>query len=203
MQLRAENISFKYNKELILNDVNLTLNSNECIGILAPSGYGKTTLAKILALHEKPISGNILIDNIKPSYNGFSKVQLICQHPQESINPRWKMKKVLTESENSEKEDIIQALGIENEWLERYLFELSGGELQRFNIARALDKRTRFLIADEITSMLDTVSQAQVWNYLTGYAKKNQIGMIVFSHNNKLLDKICTKTIRLDSINKI
>ena len=77
------------------------------------------------------------------------------------------MGEVLKRGDQVEKR-IIDGLGIELDWLNRYPSELSGGELQRFCIARALGQRTRFLLADEISTMLDLITQSQLWNFLPG-----------------------------------
>ena len=100
--------------------------------------------------------------------------------------------------EGSQLEDqIIRKIGIEEDWLNRFPSELSGGELQRFSIARALGKGTEFLLADEITTMLDLITQSQIWNFLLKEVEKRQIGLIAVSHSQDLLDKICTRQIRL------
>ena len=123
-------------------------------------------------------------------------MQLIWQHPQEAVNPRRKMKTVLEEGDVLD-EHLIRGLGIEKEWLERYPGELSGGELQRFCIARALGEKTRFLLADEITAMLDLITQSQIWNFLLEAVKKREIGLLVVSHSEPLLERICTGRIKL------
>ena len=159
MLLEAKNISFKYGKDTrqILDDFNLSVESHERVGIIAPSGFGKTTFCKILAGYEKPDSGEVLLDG-KPlaSYKGYCPVQMIWQHPEQVVNPRLHLKKVLEEGDGID-ERIIRGLGIEDDWLNRYPGELSGGELQRFCIARALGKGTKFILADEITTMLISI----------------------------------------------
>ncbi len=88
---------------------------------------------------------------------------------------------------------IIEGLGIEEDWLNRYPQELSGGELQRFCIARALGKETRFLIADEISTMLDLITQSQIWNFLLDEVKRREIGLIVVSHSEALLKQVAER----------
>ena len=92
-------------------------------------------------------------------------------------------------------ERVIRELGIEEDWMNRYPQELSGGELQRFCIARALGKGTRFLIADEISTMLDLITQSQIWNFLLKEVKERQIGLIVVSHSESLLDIVAERRI--------
>ena len=94
-------------------------------------------------------------------------------------------------------------MGIEPEWLTRYPRELSGGELQRFCVARALCADTRFLIADEISTMLDAITQAQIWRYLLSEVDRRGIGLVVVTHNPALAGRICTRVVDLRDINHI
>ena len=145
----------------------------------------------------KPDQGEILLDG-KPitEYRGYCPIQMIWQQPEMAVNPRLKMKEALAEGDEVE-ERVIRGLGIEEDWLNRFPAELSGGEMQRFSIARSLGKRTRFLIADEISTMLDLITQSQIWNFVLKEVKDREIGLIAVSHSQPLLDKICTSQIRL------
>ena len=93
---------------------------------------------------------------------------------------------------------MIEAMGIKKEWLNRWPSELSGGELQRFCVLRALSPKTKFLIADEMTTMLDVITQAQIWQVVIKYCKDNNIGLIVISHDKDLVDRICHRIINLE-----
>lgn len=200
MKLEARALSFRYDNgnRQILNNLSMTLESADRLGLIAPSGFGKTTFCKILAGYEKPDSGEVLLDG-KPlsAWKGYCPVQMIWQHPELSVNPRWKMGEVLKEGDQVEQR-IIDGLGIEPDWLNRYPLELSGGELQRFCIARALGQRTRFLLADEISTMLDLITQSQLWNFLLEEVKNREIGLLAVSHSEALLERICTKMLRLE-----
>lgn len=199
MKLKADGISFQYNNgnRKILNNVSMELESGERVGLIAPSGFGKTTCCKILAGYETPDSGQVLLDG-KPlsSWRGYCPVQMIWQHPELSVNPRLKMQEVLKEGDRIPQR-IIEGLGIEPDWLERYPAELSGGELQRFCIARALGQQTRFLLADEISTMLDLITQSQIWNFLMKEAEAREIGLLVVSHSDVLLERVCSRIIDL------
>lgn len=198
MQLKAKNINFKYNDErYILKDIDFYINSGEVVGLVAPSGFGKTTLAKILAGYITPESGEVVLEGCRREKNGYNPVQLIFQHPEKSVNPKWKMKKIINESFTASKE-LIEAMGIKEGWMNRWPSELSGGELQRFCVIRALSPKTKFLIADEMTTMLDAITQAQIWNVVLDYAKKNDIGVVVISHEKALVDKICDRVVNLE-----
>lgn len=200
MKLEAIELSFRYDNgnRQILNKMSMTLESTDRLGLIAPSGFGKTTFCKILAGYEEPDSGEVLLEG-KPlsAWKGYCPVQMIWQHPELSVNPRWKMGEVLKEGDQVEKR-IIDGLGIEPDWLNRYPSELSGGELQRFCIARALGQRTRFLLADEISTMLDLITQSQLWNFLLEEVKNREIGLLAVSHSEVLLERICTKIVRLN-----
>lgn len=199
MILEAKHLVFRYDNgsRTILNNLNLRLESSERLGLTAPSGFGKTTCCKILSGYEEPDSGQVLLDGkTLASYRGYCPVQMIWQHPELSVNPRWKMRDVLKEGDHL-KPELLEGLGIEPDWLNRYPGELSGGELQRFCIARALGERTRFLLADEISTMLDLITQSQIWNFLLEEVKRRNIGLLVVSHSDALLQKLCSRTIDL------
>lgn len=204
MRLEAVDLSFRYDNgnRKILNHFSMYLDNTERLGLLAPSGFGKTTCLKILAGYEKPDGGEVLVDG-KPlsSFRGYCPVQMVWQHPELSVNPRLKMREVLKEGDRVEQR-VIDSLGIEKDWLNRYPGELSGGELQRFCIARALGERTRFLLADEISTMLDLITQSQIWTFLLEEVKKRGIGLLAVSHSASLIGEICTRQIDLTAEEK-
>ena len=204
MRLRAENISFRYGEHLpwILKDVGLTVEPSERVGITGPSGYGKSTLSKILAGYVKPDEGQVLIDDEPLSDGGFLPVQMIYQHPEQAVNPRWKMERVLNECWHPD-ESVLRAMGIDKEWLKRRPSELSGGELQRFCIARVLAPETRVLICDEISTMMDVITQAQIWELILNISKERELGLVVITHSMALAEKVCDKVVYLPEINNV
>lgn len=221
VRLRAEDIHFRYgNGNEILRGVNFEVREDEVIGLAAPSGAGKTTFARVLAGYRKPDSGRVLLEQCvektgewtvlreisAPSgrcsssgqkrYAEYAPVQMILQHPEKAVNPLRRMKTVLEEAGNPEIE-LFQEAGIREEWLDRWPGELSGGELQRFCLARVLNEKTRFLICDEMTTMLDAVSRTQLWELLCSYTQKHRIGVIIISHDRELLRQLCSRVIDL------
>lgn len=204
MQLKAQGINFKYkNDRYILKDIDFHINSGEVVGLVAPSGFGKTTLAKILAGYEKPESGSVSIEGMSLNKkNKYNPIQLIFQHPEKAVNPKWKMSKILNEAFEPS-EELINKMGIKKEWLNRWPSELSGGELQRFCVLRALSPETKFLIADEMTTMLDAITQAQIWEVVLEYAKKYNIGVIVISHEKALVNRICNRVVYLSEFEEL
>lgn len=197
--LEVQDITFSYQKNgnQILEHVNLSVGPEERLGILAPSGYGKTTLLKIISGYISLDAGRILVDGELLPQKGYCPVQMIFQHPEQAVNPRLRMREVLKEGDGISKE-LIEGLGIEEDWKNRFPQELSGGELQRFCIARALGKGTKYLLCDEITTMLDFITQGQIWNFLIEETKRRGIGMVIVSHSQPLLDHVCTRQIRLN-----
>ena len=145
---------------------------------------------------EKPVEGKVTIGETALPKKRYHPVQLVFQHPEKAVNPRWKMDKILNEGWNPDQE-LLATLGIEQEWLTRWPSELSGGELQRFCVARSLGPNTRFLIADEMTTMLDAITQAQIWNAVLEIAKKREMGIVVVSHEAKLIQRLCHRVIKL------
>ncbi|NLL19089.1 MAG: ATP-binding cassette domain-containing protein [Clostridia bacterium] len=197
MLLEADGISFRYNKNSwILDNVHLKLHAGEVLGLSGPSGCGKTTLAQILAGYKRPHRGQVKLNGKPLPTKGYNPVQLVWQHPEKAVNPRWQMKKVLNERGPID-EELMKALGIEPDWLNRWPNELSGGELQRFCLARALGPETRFLIADEITTMLDPITQAQIWQVILQQVEKRKLGVLVISHEQPLLSRLCSRIITI------
>jgi peptide/nickel transport system ATP-binding protein/Fe3+-transporting ATPase len=190
--LEAKNISFRYNSDLpwLFQHIDLEIQAGEMVGLSGDSGKGKTTLAKVLAGYLPPSSGEVLVDGGKLPEKGYFPVQLLFQHPEQAVNPRWKARKILAEGSPPPGE-LLAMLSIDSAWLDRFPHELSGGELQRLAVARALGPNTRYLIADEMTSMLDANTQAQIWHVVSCYARDHDLGVLIISHDKTLLHRLC------------
>ena len=204
MKLKAENITFKYPsaKKYLLKDINLELDSDKVIGLIGDSGSGKSTLCKILSGYIPKYEGNVTLDGKPLPKKGFKPVQLIYQHPEKVMNPKWKMKQVLEESWDVP-DEILEEFGIQKSWLTRFPQELSGGELQRFSVVRSLNPDTKFLIADEMTTMLDAITQVQIIESVLKIVKERKMGFILVSHDMPLVETICDEKIYLKDINNI
>ena len=198
MGLEARRLYFRYDRRRpwVLEDCSLTLERGERLAVLAPSGCGKTTLAMLLAGYIRPVQGEVLLDGRPLPAKGVCPVQLIGQHPEKAVNPRWRLKRVLEEG-GAFKEDMLGMFGIEPAWLERFPRELSGGELQRFCVARALLSGAEYLICDEISTMLDVITQAQIWDVVLREAGKRNMGIMLVTHNRYLAERIATRRIDL------
>lgn len=198
MPLEAKKVSFRYDRRepFVLENCSLSVERGERVALFAPSGYGKTTLVKLMAGYLEPTEGKILLDGKPLPKKGVCPVQLICQHPEKAINPRWRLKRVLEES-GEMRDDVLDAFGIERAWLDRFPRELSGGELQRFCVARALMSGVDYLICDEISTMLDVITQAQIWNVVLEEAKKRNMGILAVTHNKYLAQRIAGRILDL------
>lgn len=198
--LKVNNISFSYQpNQLIINKVNLFIQPGEVVGLFGESGIGKSTLANIIAGYIKPNSGTISVDGVVHPQKGRNPIQLIGQHPEKAINPYWQMKKVLEES-GEYSDAFLEGLGISKEWMHRFPSQLSGGELQRFCLARAISPKTKYLIADEMTTMLDAITQAQIWQTVLQLAKEHKLGVLVISHELPLMNKVCNRILQFKQL---
>ena len=138
-------------------------------------------------------------------WRGPRPVQLIWQHPEQAFDPRLTLARSLAEGvaaaedarSTIEASGLLERLGVRGAWLDRLPRELSGGELMRLAIVRALLARPRYLICDEMTAMLDALTQAQIWHEVMAIAQERSMGLIVVSHSPALLERVATRTIPL------
>ncbi|WP_124060339.1 ABC transporter ATP-binding protein [Gordonibacter sp. Marseille-P4307] len=200
MALEAENVTFGYQGggTVLYRGFSLSVEPSERVALAASSGFGKTTLCRLLAGFETPLSGSITVDGAPLPKRGVCPVQLIGQHPEHALDPRMRMEQSLREA-GDVAPDVLDALGIKGEWLRRFPHELSGGELQRFCIARAVAVGPRYLIADEISTMLDAVTQAQIWRFLLEFVCREGVGMVLVSHSSDLTARLATRVVDLEA----
>lgn len=174
----------------LFENLSISIAPGEIVGLAGPSGKGKTTLGRILAGFLLPERGGVFLDGGPLRKKGRAPVQMLFQHPELAVNPRWKAARIISEAYRPSADRLGQ-FDIQTAWLERYPCELSGGQLARICLVRALAPDTHFLIADEITAMLDAVVQAHIWKQLLAYAQAHGIGILVISHDQTLLGRLC------------
>lgn len=195
MSLSAQDLSFGYGWRPLIRDYSITLTEGRILGLHGYSGTGKSTLARLLTGYLTPSHGRVLVDGATVPRGTYNPAQLIQQHPERAVDPRWRLSRVV---ENID-QDTLDDLGIRREWLSRRALEVSGGQLQRVSIARALDPRTRYLVADEITTMMDGLLQADIWAKLVAAVRERNLGMLVVSHDRDLMAHVCDEVIEFDS----
>lgn len=196
--LEVKNIYITQGGNTLWSDLSFCLDNNERLGLSAPSGFGKTTLGRVLAQWQAPSNGLILFEGKALPARGYCPIQLVPQHPEKSFNPYRTVGSSVNDAWEPSAE-YLERLSIKAEWLERRPSELSGGELARIALLRALDPRTKILIADEITAQLDAHLQKDIWQFLIELSQDRPLAMIIFSHNKMLLEKVCTSVWEISS----
>lgn len=197
--LEAKDVGFAYpHGPRVLDGVNLVVESGERVALSAPSGFGKSTLCQVLAGYLKPDAGEVLLDGAPFSARtgAPNPVQLIWQHPETAVDPYLRVGSSMREAGEVPPE-LTEGLGIREEWLARFPHELSGGELQRCCIARTLAAHPRFIVADEISTMLDAVTQAQIWRFLLAWCERNEVGLVLVTHSRALQKRLATCVVEL------
>ncbi|MGI5952416.1 MAG: ABC transporter ATP-binding protein [Brooklawnia sp.] len=198
MSLTARDVSFRYRRggPLIVDGFSCELNPGETLALIAPSGAGKTTICQLLTGYLTPQHGEVLVDGEPLPETGHCPVQMVWQQPERAVNPLMRLAATLAEGGPVERR-VLAELGIEDAWLSRYPQELSAGEIQRICLARALGPNTRYLIADEITTMLDPISQAAIWHFLLTWTSRRNIGLLLVTHDEVLAQRVGMRRIPL------
>lgn len=200
MSLVAENVGFYYNNEpWLFRGVNFELTRGEIVGISGYSGSGKSTFARIMGNYLKPVEGRVLVDGSFFKRGSYQPVQLVFQHPEKALNPKWFMERSLNEGYRPD-EEMLERFGIRKEWFHRFPVEISGGEMQRFCMVRALEPDTKYLIADEMTTMLDAVTQAHLWKEVLSICRERSLGLMIISHETELLSRLCDRILSVQKM---
>ncbi len=186
--LEIEGLRFGYDpSRLLYDDFSLTLRRGEIVTILGPSGSGKSTLFELIAGHLKPLAGRI-------ERAPFSQV---FQDPYSSFHPTYTVADQIAEvADLSSAYDICEEMGMTPEILRKYPHELSGGQLQRAAIIRALAMRPGLLLADEPTSALDNLIQLDVMKLLV--KTLDRVGILLITHDEELARWCSDRIVRLD-----
>lgn len=195
-----------------VNDVSFSINPGETLSVVGESGCGKSTLARTVLGLYPPNSGEIYyrdrrIDNLSAErmlpYR--AKMQMIFQDPYASLNPRMTVLQTLNEpvkfhnphiSDDAVKDRVIKVMeqvGVDPKWVDRYPHEFSGGQRQRISIARALMVDPEFIVADEPVSALDVSIQAQILNLLMDAQEERGLTYMFITHDLSVVRHISTR----------
>lgn len=186
-----------------VKDAEMTFPAGKTVGILGASGSGKSTLGQIVAGLQRPDTGEILVDGKSVSYPYREpirrKIQILFQHPEVSFNPRLTLLQSLREPyllrklpfDRRELCGRLERFGLYEEHLERYPHELSGGELQRAALMRILVLEPDCIVLDEPTSMLDSISQAQIVRMLRELQEQKGVTYLFITHHAALAELFC------------
>ncbi len=194
-----------------VNDVNFEIRQGETLSVVGESGCGKSTLARTVIGLYPPDSGEIRfkgerIDNLSSSrmLDYRTRMQMVFQDPYASLNPRMRVRETLEEPvrfhgqvPHSRVKDrvarVMEQVGVDPSWADRYPHEFSGGQRQRISIARALVVDPEFIIADEPISALDVSIQAQILNLLMEAQETRGLTYMFISHDLSVVEHISTR----------
>jgi peptide/nickel transport system ATP-binding protein len=200
---------------LAVDDVSFDIKRGECLGLVGESGCGKTTLSKVLLRAISADSGEVLFNDRGVTRNVFDltpellvnfrrKVQFVFQDPFSSLNPRMTVFDIISEplvihglgdpeSRATRVRELMQLVGLDIRYLNRYPHSFSGGQRQRIGIARALALHPDLLFLDEPVSALDVSIQAQILNFLKDLKKELNLTYLFISHNLAVVDYIADR----------
>lgn len=207
-------IRFRPGKKVkAVDGISLNIKEKEVIGIVGETGCGKSTLAKTLLKVYPITSGKIFFNGFdindlkrKKLIDYYSKVQMVWQDPWSALNSRMKVGEIISRpliKLKKKKGDylkktikkVIKTVGLNEDDLNRYPHEFSGGGRQRIVLARALSSEPKVLIADEPTSSLDVSIQAQVLNLLKELKKNLELTVVFISHNLSIINFISDRVV--------
>ncbi|MDI6917372.1 MAG: ABC transporter ATP-binding protein [Thermoplasmatales archaeon] len=212
VKIRVENVSFSYDSVKVLKDITFEVD-NEILGIIGPNGSGKTTLLKCISSILKPRTGTIMLDNNELfTLNRKEIARSIGVVPQTASitfpltvidivlmgrNPHKKRLEFETEKDIRIAENSLKATGIRH-LANRLITELSGGELQKVIVARALAQEPKILLLDEPTAHLDINHQLEILEFIRNLNTEEKITVISVFHDLNLAARFCDKLILLN-----
>nr|WP_221473861.1 ATP-binding cassette domain-containing protein [Planomonospora venezuelensis] len=195
-----------------MDRLSFTLEPGRTTGLGGPSGCGKSTLARVLSLMLRPASGTVTVDG--RTVRGWrqraprelrTRVALVYQQPRLAVDPRLTLAEIIAEpsaaagrADPDRAAALAAETGLTRDLLTRRPHEVSDGQLQRACVARALSLEPRYLICDEMTTMLDASTQAHLVAVVEAYRERSGAGVLAVSHDDVLLSRWAHRTVRFD-----
>ncbi|MCB8566540.1 ABC transporter ATP-binding protein [Fusobacterium ulcerans] len=218
VSFKKENQTSFFGKERqeVVKDVSISLKKGECLGIIGESGSGKSTFGKTLIGLLTPDKGDVTVNRIslygKSSRDEKRKVKqavsVVFQDYTSSANPRFRIKDIIGESlrviekrenikidKKKRTEELLELVGLNKNFIDRYPHELSGGQLQRVCIARAVATNPEIILLDEAISSLDASTQTQVMDLLKNLQKEFGFSYIFITHDLPSVTYMCDRVI--------
>lgn len=198
---------------MAVNDVSLSLERGETLGLVGESGSGKSTLGRLLSRLLDPDSGTVILDGVdltklsgRPLRQARSKFQVVFQEPFASLDPRMTVLQIIEEplvatklvTSRNERRKLVETMlvdvGLPVEFLTRKPGALSGGQQQRVGIARALISEPELVILDEPTSSLDQTVRASILQLLARLQQMRSLTFVFISHDIHTVRRLCDRT---------
>jgi peptide/nickel transport system ATP-binding protein len=195
-----------------VDGVSFTINRGETLSLVGESGCGKSTIARVVCGLYPPTRGSVIFDGVDMAKASATeqqqlrkRFQMIFQDPYASLNPRWRVGKIIAEplvshgimtdkAEIKKRVDqLLTQVGLSPQDQEKFPHEFSGGQRQRISIARALSSNPEFLVCDEPTSALDVSVQAQILNLMKDLQREFGLTYLFISHNLAVVSHISTR----------
>jgi len=206
MKLEVKNLVKKFNSTIAVNNISFEIKKNNTLGLLGPNGCGKTTSIGMMLGLITPTSGKIFIDGIK--LNSENRIKLLSLI--NFASPYIELPKKLTVRQNLEVyarlygvsnkveriEELVEDLNL-SKFLDKNTGELSSGQKNRVSLAKSLINKPKLLFLDEPTASLDPDVGDFVREYLEKYKNKNELTMLLASHNMKEVERLCNKIIMM------
>lgn len=229
LELKNINVSFRAEKQKkifgqdrkqVLYDISFQVKKGECLGILGESGSGKSTMGRVLCGLLKPQSGEVIVDDVSIYHTRGGKKRLqqkmsiVFQDYTTSVNPRFHIKDIIEEglivqerkskkkgNREQEVSRLLTLVGLDDTYKERFPHQLSGGQLQRVCIARAVACNPEIILFDEAVSSLDAHTQVQIMDLLLDIQKKMKLTYIFITHDLTSVTYFCDRVIFLNAGN--
>ncbi|WP_110710456.1 ATP-binding cassette domain-containing protein [Salinicola sp. CR57] len=214
--IALEEMTQVYAGQRVLGPVNLVLEAGERVALVGASGEGKSTLARLLLGLERPASGRLMFDGsvldrrARPVMRTFRRqVQGVFQDAPGAVNPRHRVERIigeplehLTSLDRSARQArvmaMLAAVQLPTELASRLPHQLSGGQLQRVCLARALAIEPALLVCDEVTSGLDTILQVALGDWLLAHCRQQRMGLVFVTHDLRLARRLCDRLVVIE-----